>query len=217
MAINALTYGAAALAGSVVNSYFNPSKSVMTQLKPTSTPTYQFKTSGGGIGSNLIGSVMNKLGVTPFQGTSLGQSYQKYVPSFIQTGVSNVLSGKGLLGTDLNLGASQGEMFRGMNRMPDAPVARQVSPYRSGQDYSPSAPVAQVPLGRGRVGQALQRPQIQNFLAQAVNAKIPARIVGAQIDPGSLQSISLTGRLSVKRSATRTKKYTSDKASEIKA
>ena len=106
---------------------------------------------------------MNKLGVTPFQGTSLGQSYQKYVPSFIQTGVSNVLSGKGLLGTDLNLGASQGEMFRGMNRMPDAPVARQVSPYRSGQDYSPSAPVAQVPLGRGRVGQALQDLKFKTF------------------------------------------------------
>ena len=203
-----LKLGLAALGGSIANKYFNPSQSTMTQLKPTSTPTYQFTTSGGGIGSNLVGSVMNKLGVTPFQGTKLG----KNIPGFIQTGLSNLMSGKGLLGTDMGFDDPRDEydMFYGFGKgLPDT-GSIQARAIRSDTSFGVSGLGPQIPLGRsGRTQRALEKIQVQDVIAQAVRSPtVPARVLGRTISPGTLAS----GRVRVKRSATRTKAYTTDKA-----
>ena len=211
-----LKYGLAAIGGSMANAYFNPSKSTLVSPKGTAaTATYQFATSGGGVGSNLVGSVMNKLGITPFQGTSLGQSaasaYNKYVPGFVQQGLSNLASGKGLLGTGMgsDMGSDEFGMFAGMNRFPDAGSV-QARSIRTDTNFGVSGMGSQIPLGSGnRINRALAKPEVQNFLAGHIRrSKIPNRIMSPQISPGSLAS----GRVRVKRSATRTKAYTSDKA-----
>ena len=65
-------------------------------------------------------------------------------------------------------------------------------------------------MGRsGRTQRALEKMQVQDVIAQAVRSPtVPARILGRTVSPGTLAS----GRVRVKRSATRTKAYTSDKA-----
>lgn len=203
---NLLKIGLGAIAGSVANSYFNPSQSTKIMgAGKTGGPSYMFKTTGPSIGSNLVGSVMNTLGVTPFQGTSIGKSFAANVPGFIQTGASNLLSGKGLLGTGKGDAASdEFGMFAGMDRFPDAGSV-QARSIRTDTNFGVSAVGNQVPLGRsGRVNSALSRPEVQDFLARHVRTGVPRRILAAQISPGSLVS----GNVGVKRSATRTASYT---------
>ena len=203
-----LKYGLAAIGGSVANNYFNPSKSTLT----ASGYVYQ---GGKAPGSNLVSSVMTKFGITPFKGTSLGQSaasaYNKYVPGFVQQGLSNLASGKGLLGTGMgsDMGSDEFGMFAGMNRFPDAGSV-QARSIRTDTNFGVSGMGSQIPLGSGnRINRALAKPEVQDFLAGHIRrSKIPSRIMSPQVSPGSLAS----GRVRVKRSATRTKAYTSDKA-----
>jgi len=203
-----LKLGLAALGGTVANKYFNPSQATTARVG-TGTPVITgFTTTGGGIGSNLVGSVMNKIGIKPFGATKLGQN----VPGFIQTGLSNLMSGKGLLGTDMGFDDPRDEydMFHGFGKgLPDI-GSIQARGVRSDTNFGVSSLGAQIPLGRsGRTQRALEKMQVQDVIAQAVRSPtVPARVLGRTVSPGTLAS----GRVRVKRSATRTKAYTSDKA-----
>jgi hypothetical protein len=194
MAVNPLHYGIAALAGSAANTYLTG---------PTTAGGTKFQTFGQNqsLGSSLTGSAMNFLGISP-PGQMTG------LPGMIQTGLTNLVSGKGLLGTGMNTGMSEGDFFQGMNQFPN--VTRVSStPIRSDTNFGVSA-ASQIPLGsNGRVSRALSKPQMQQYIAKSVRGiKVPGRILAGQTAVGS----SSLGKMSVKRSATRTPTYTRDTA-----
>ena len=194
MAVNMLQLGLAALAGSAAQTYLTG---------PTTSGGSKFQTFGQNqsLGSSLTGSAFNFLGISP-PGQMTG------IPGFIQTGLTNLVSGKGLLGTGMNTGMSEGDFFRGMNQFPS--VGRISStPIRSDTNFGVST-ANQIPLGsNGRVSRALSKPQMQQYLAKNVRGiKVPSRILAGQTAVGS----STLNKMSVKRSATRTPTYTRDTA-----
>ena len=83
MAVNMLQLGLAALAGSAAQTYLTG---------PTTSGGSKFQTFGKnqGLGSSLTGSAFNFLGISP-PGQMTG------LPGMIQTGLTNLVSGKGLL------------------------------------------------------------------------------------------------------------------------
>jgi hypothetical protein len=122
------------------------------------------------------------------------------------------MSGKGLLGTDMGFDDPRDEydMFHGFGKgLPDT-GSIQARGVRSDTNFGVSSLGTQIPLGRsGRTQGALEKMQVQDVIAQAVRSpNVPARILGRTVSPGTLAS----GKVRVKRSATRTKSYTSDKA-----
>ena len=157
MAVNLLHYGLAALAGTAANVYFNPQHHNLQQHSPNAPVTStSFSGSGGNAISNFLGNTMNTLGITPSQ-------TMHSLPGFVQTGISNLLSGKGLLGTDRDLGMSQGDMFQNMGAFPGA---GRIDPrlIRSDTNFGVSA-ANQIPLGsNGRVSRALGKPKMQQYL-----------------------------------------------------
>ena len=194
MAVNMLQLGLAALAGSAAQTYL---------AGPTTSGGSQFQTFGQNqsLGSSLTGSAFNFLGISP-PGQMTG------IPGFIQTGLTNLVSGKGLLGTGMGMGMSQGDFFQSMNQFPDAGRVSS-TPIRSDTNFGVSS-ANQIPLGsNGRVSRALAKPKMQQYLAKNVRGiKVPSRILAGQTAVGS----SSLGKLSVKRSATRTPAYTRDTA-----
>tara|TARA_R100000388_G_C7191226_1_gene133623 strand:- start:18 stop:644 length:627 start_codon:yes stop_codon:yes gene_type:complete len=202
MAINALQYGLAALAGTAANVYFNPQHHNLQQHSPNAPVTStSFSGTGGNAISNFLGTTMNTLGITPSQ-------TMHSLPGFVQTGISNLMSGKGLLGTGMGMDMSQGDMFEGMTSFPSAGRVNPTS-IRSDTNFGVSS-ANLVPIGRnGRVSRALSKPNVQQYIAKSVRGiKVPGRILAGQTAVGS----STLGKMSVKRSATRTPTYTKNTA-----
>lgn len=194
MAVNMLQLGLAALAGSAAQTYLTG---------PTTSGGSQFQTFGQnqGLGSSLAGSAFNFLGISP-PGQMTG------IAGVVQTGLTNLMSGKGLLGTDLGFDTSKGDFFQDMMQQPSAGRISS-TPIRSDTTFGVST-ANQIPLGsNGRVSRALGKPKMQQYLAKNVRGlKVPNRILAGQTAVGS----STLGKMSVKRSATRTPTYTRDTA-----
>ena len=188
--------GLAALAGTAAKTYLTG---------PTTSGGSKFQTFGQNqsLGSSLTGGAMNFLGISP-PGQMTG------LPGFIQTGLTNLVSGKGLLGTGMGFktGTGQGDFFEGMQSLPNVGNISS-SPIRTDTNFGVSA-ANQIPIGsNGRVSRALNKPQMQQYLAKTVRGiKVPSRILAGQTPVGS----SSLSKVSVKRSATRTPTYTRDTA-----
>jgi len=151
-------------------------------------------------GDTFAGSFLNTVGVTPFSSTSFGSSVSGYIPDFIKQGFSDFTGGTGSASSALS--AMFGKQFqqppsmRGVKRLP--------TQYGRYGDFA-AGQAGQIPLGQsGRVANALQTPQMRNYLAGLVRAEsIPRRTVGT----GTAYTGSTTlGSSKVKRTATRQKK-----------
>ena len=154
-------------------------------------------------GDNLAAKGLNYFGVTPFGNTAIGSAvkgfYDDYVPDWLQDNISsdNVKQAS----------ASFLNMFGDTGQMPSGKRTTQARSIRSDTNFQ-AGQAGQIPLGKnGRVGNALQSPKMQAYLAQHVRAsKIPQRILAQTRSTGS----TTLGRVSVKRTATRTPSYSKD-------
>jgi len=154
-------------------------------------------------GDNLAAKGLNYFGVTPFGDTAVGSAvkgfYDDYVPDWLQDNLSSDDAKKA--------SASFLNMFGDTGQMPSGKRTTQASYIRSDTNFQ-AGQAGQIPLGKnGRVGNALQSPKMQAFLAQHVRAnKIPQRILAQTRSTGS----TTLGKVSVKRTATRTPSYSKD-------
>jgi len=155
-------------------------------------------------GKGLAAKGLNYFGVTPFEDTAVGSAvkgfYDDYVPDWLQDTISS---------DDVKeTSASFLNMFGDMGQMPSLPRNKTQSSFTRSDTNFQAGQAGQIPLGKnGRVGNALQSPKMQAYLAQHVRAsKIPQRILAQTRSTGS----TTLGRVSVKRTATRTPSYSKD-------
>tara|TARA_R100001460_G_scaffold18254_4_gene38686 strand:+ start:17 stop:628 length:612 start_codon:yes stop_codon:yes gene_type:complete len=155
-------------------------------------------------GDNFAAKGLNYLGVTPFGDTAVGSAvkgfYDDYVPDWLQDNLSS--------DNIKQASASFLNMFGDTGQMPSLPRGKTQSSFARSNTNFQAGQAGQIPLGRsGRVGNALQSPKMQAYLAQHVRAsKIPQRILAQVRSTGS----TTLGRVSVKRTATRTPSYSKD-------
>jgi len=155
-------------------------------------------------GKGLAAKGLNYFGVTPFGETAVGSAvkgfYDDYVPEWLQDSISGDDAKKA--------SASFLNMFGDMGQMPSLPRNKTQSSFTRSDTNFQAGQAGQIPLGKnGRVGNALQSPKMQAYLAQHVRAsKIPQRILAQARSTGS----TTLGRVSVKRTATRTASYSKD-------
>ena len=154
-------------------------------------------------GDTLSGKALNYFGVTPFAGTAVGSAvkglYDDYVPEWLQDSISSDDAKKA--------SASFLNMFGDTGQMPSGKRTTRANSIKSDTNFQ-AGQAGQIPLGKnGRVGNALQSPKMQAYLSQHVRAsKIPQRILAQTRSTGS----TTLGRVSVKRTATRTPSYSKD-------
>jgi len=150
-------------------------------------------------GDTLAGKTLNYFGVTPFAGTAVGSAVSGLVPDWLKDTIGGT-EGKKVAASFLNMFGDMGEMPSVERRTPSS-FARSDTNFQAGR-------AGLIPLGsNGKVNNAMQSPKMQAFLAQHVKAtKIPSRIL-AQTRPTGTTTL---GKVSVKRSATRTSPYTKD-------
>jgi hypothetical protein len=154
-------------------------------------------------GKGLAAKGLNYFGVTPFGDTAIGSSvkglYNDYVPDFLKDMIED---------DDVReKSASFLNMFGEMGEPPSEKRTTKPNLIRSDTSFQ-AGQAGQIPLGNnGRVGNALQSPKMQAYLAQHVRAtQIPQRILAEPRPTGS----TTLGSVSVKRTATRTPAYSKD-------
>jgi len=147
----------------------------------------------------LAGKTLNYFGVTPFAGTAVGSAVSGLVPDWLKDTIGSK-EAKQATASFLNMfGEVGGPPSEKRTTKPN--LIRRDTSFQAGQ-------AGQIPLGNnGRVGNALQSPKMQAYLAQHVRAtKIPQRILAQPRPTGS----TTLGSVSVKRTATRTPAYSKD-------
>jgi len=154
-------------------------------------------------GDNLAAKGLNYFGVTPFRNTAVGSAVSDAVSGLVPDWLKDTIGGtegKKVAASFLNMFGDMGEMPSIQGRTPSS-FARSDTNFQAGR-------ASLIPLGsNGKVNNAMQSPKMQSFLAQHVKAtKIPSRIL-AQTRPTGTTTL---GKVSVKRSATRTSPYTKD-------
>ena len=151
-------------------------------------------------GDNLAAKGLNYFGVTPFGETAVGSAISGYVPDWLKDTIGSK-EAKQTSASFLN-------MFGDIGQMPSLPRDKTQSSFTRSDTNFQAGQAGQIPLGKnGRVGNALQSPKMQAYLAQHVRAsKIPQRILAQTRSTGS----TTLGRVSVKRTATRTASYSKD-------
>lgn len=154
-------------------------------------------------GDSLAAKGLNYFGVTPFGETAVGSAVSGAVSGLVPDWLKDTIGGteaKKATASFLNMFGDMGEMPSTQRRTPSS-FARSDTNFQAGR-------ASLIPLGsNGRVNNAMQSPKMQAFLAQHVKAtKIPSRIL-AQTRPTGTTTL---GKVSVKRSATRTSPYTKD-------
>jgi len=150
-------------------------------------------------GDSYAGSFLNTMGVTPFAGTSFGSSVSGAIPDFIKQGFGDFTGGTGSASSAL------ASMFGKQFREPPQPKGTRLQTQYGREKSFGAGQAGQIPLGQsGRIANALQTPQMRDYLAGLVSAKnIPRRTVGA----GTVYTGSTNvGSSKVKRTATRQKK-----------
>jgi|DEB0MinimDraft_6_1074348.scaffolds.fasta_scaffold00990_4 hypothetical protein len=150
-------------------------------------------------GDNLAAKGLNYFGVTPFGETAVGSAISGYVPDWLKDTIGSK-EAKQATASFLNMFGEVGGPPSG-KRTTKPNLIRSDTSFQAGQ-------AGQIPLGNnGRVGNALQSPKMQAYLAQHVRAtKIPQRILAQPRPTGS----TTLGSVSVKRTATRTPAYSKD-------
>lgn len=161
-------------------------------------------------GDNLSANTLNYFGVTPFKATGIGSSIYGAVDDFIPDSVKDGYDffKKTIKGSGAEKSASFLNMFgRDMGGMPSGTRSTQARSIRTDTNFQ-AGQAPQIPLGKnGRVSTALASGKMNDFLSGHVKATyVPARIL-ANIRPVGSTSL---GRVSVKRSATRSPAYTKD-------
>jgi len=150
-------------------------------------------------GDTLAGKTLNYFGVTPFAGTAVGSAVSDLVPDWLKDTIGSK-EAKQATASFLNMfGEVGGPPSEKRTTKPN--LIRSDTSFQAGQ-------AGQIPLGNnGRVGNALQSPKMQAYLAQHVRAtKIPQRVLAQPRPTGS----TTLGSVSVKRTATRTPAYSKD-------